>query len=405
MPVEVDPVWVTWCEACGWNRSARTRPASTAWWPRTRRRMVAKAAEQMYADVLAGTRRPRQRVPEIVLAVLSALVLAGYVAFAVVIGWTLVATHLWWRFPLGLFGLGILWSTFPRPARLPKDAREIEEADAPHLWQLVRSIAAEVGAPVPGRIVTDVQINAGVAAVGWRRRTVLIIGLPFWEAMSPQERVFVLGHELGHVAGAHLRKSLATTWALQVLLRTAHVLSPDAFELWKYRGRAKVAYDVANLVRRGLALPFLALALLLFRVDLRVSQRAEFDADLTAARIAGAQAGGQACDRLLDLDAMLVEVQSGVRRGEDPWELVAADRRPPAKELRRRYLINRSTKRGVDETHPATYLRRDVCLQLGAPMPAIEMTRAQVDAIQAELGPHRQAMRNDLRDLALTSRS
>jgi hypothetical protein len=102
---------------------------------------------------------------------------------------------------------------------------------------------------------------------------------------------------------------------------------------------------------------------------------------------------------------MLVEVQSGVRRGEDPWELVAADRRPPAKELRRRYLINRSTKRGVDETHPATYLRRDVCLQLGAPVPAIEMTRAQVDAIQSELGPHRQAMRNDLRDLALTRRS
>ncbi|WP_328822533.1 M48 family metalloprotease [Micromonospora rubida] len=71
----------------------------------------------------------------------------------------------------------------------------------------------------------DGALNAYATAVGPRRRRVLCLGLPLWGSLPAQERVALLGHELGHFVNGDPRRSLLTP-AFTMLGAAADLLRP-----------------------------------------------------------------------------------------------------------------------------------------------------------------------------------
>ncbi|MFF4154494.1 M48 family metallopeptidase [Streptomyces sp. NPDC001651] len=107
----------------------------------------------------------------------------------------------------GLVLLALAWLLAPRPGRLPEGWPALLRADAPELFALVDEVARSVGQSVHA-IAVDRNINAAVTTHGIRRRWLLVLGMPLWEILTPEERIALLGHELAHCANGDIRNGV-----------------------------------------------------------------------------------------------------------------------------------------------------------------------------------------------------
>jgi hypothetical protein len=114
----------------------------------------------------------------------------------------------------------------PRFGRVPKYATKVTPAEAPELYRLVGDVAAALSAPVPAVYVEEDVFNASASRVGLRRRPVLVLGLPLWNVLSAQQRVALLGHELGHFVNGDPRRGLLVQPAVGGLQRLDAWLVP-----------------------------------------------------------------------------------------------------------------------------------------------------------------------------------
>jgi hypothetical protein len=90
-----------------------------------------------------------------------------------------------------LVSIGVL--LFPRPRRLPAGAEVVERSVAPELYGVAERVAAGVGVRAPETVaVEDLSVGAEYVLVGWRRRPVLVIGLPLWLVLTARQRVVLL---------------------------------------------------------------------------------------------------------------------------------------------------------------------------------------------------------------------
>src|SRR6185436_4449759 len=112
----------------------------------------------------------------------------------------------------------------------------------------------------------------------------------------PQERVALLGHELGHFVNGDVRRGLITQAARTTLARVSYLLRPE-------RGHS-VTEMIVEFLGRIAAQLFLWLHLLLLWTSMRDSQRAEYRADELAARAAGTDAAIRMLDQFLFGDAL-----------------------------------------------------------------------------------------------------
>ncbi|MDH2427969.1 hypothetical protein [Sphaerisporangium sp. TRM90804] len=90
-----------------------------------------------------------------------------------------------------LLVIGVLLS--PRPRRLGGNAEVVERGSAPELYGVAERVAGAVGVRPPVAVaVEDLAIGAEYPLVGWRRRPVLVVGLPLWLVLSARQRVVLL---------------------------------------------------------------------------------------------------------------------------------------------------------------------------------------------------------------------
>jgi Peptidase family M48 len=397
------PEWVMWCVACDWNVAADQSPDPLTRRARLLRRTTARVGARTYRELLTGrSNGPQARLLRLLALALAAVVLGGLVTFAAVIAWDVVAGDDWWRWPVAALGLGLLWCLVPRPPRLPSGLLLVDRDRTPHLWNLIDRMAAELGTSSPSRLGISLELNASVQHEGWRRRSVLNIGLPLWEALGRDSRVMVLGHELGHLANRDLRRTGFVYAGRRVLTTTVSLLWPDFHDL-RRRGSKMDGFNfLANAVRRALALPFLALLWSLDRLQLSARQHGEYRADLAAAAFVGADHGAASLERLLGMPGVWVRAQSAVRRGEDPWVETAQPLAPPERELRRRLRADELTGHGTDTAHPPTYLRAELVRARADSEGTLTLTDAEWNLIEAELAPIRGAATKNYRDALLT---
>ena len=113
-----------------------------------------------------------------------------------------------------------LWVKFPAPEGVALTRREV-----PELFRMLDDVRKAIDGPKVHRVLLDGEANAGVVQVPRAAgllgsQNYLVLGLPYLEALSPEELRAVVAHELGHLSKRHGRfgsfvyRVRATWWQL-----------------------------------------------------------------------------------------------------------------------------------------------------------------------------------------------
>ncbi|MFD6180487.1 M48 family metallopeptidase [Streptomyces goshikiensis] len=411
-PVPVDEQYVAWCAECDWNVDPGAPDPEPGRIAAIRRRLARRHGEQLAAEMERGAgpeRRGRgaRKVLSLALAlavhaVTAALAVTG--VLLIVLGWETRVQPV-----VGVVLLAVVVVLRPRPVRLPKDAPLLHRADAPELFGLIDEVGAAIGTAGVHVVVVDPMANAAVTAYGLRGRRMLVLGLGLWEILSPQERVALLGHELGHFAHGDIRHGAITGGALRTLATWLYALAATPA-----RGPLDWFVNAVTFTPRWAVY---GLLVLLDQLTLRASQRAEYLADASAARVGSTAAALGLMDRLLITETVGVELRresvaaqtKGGRGGREArdraenglWERLAARIGVvPEREYERLRRVAALRGHSVDSTHPPTHLRRRA-VSAGAHAGQVEYGEARGAAVAAELAPARAELaRRVIRDHA-----
>jgi Zn-dependent protease with chaperone function len=252
----------------------------------------------------------------------------------------------------------VLGAVLPRSDRLPDDVVELGREEAPHTWRLVDEVSQRLGLRPPTVLGVDPHLNAWVSRTGWRHRATLVLGAPLWTLLDTQEKVALLGHELGHVRHGDTVGSVPVAAAFSVLSRVRGLLHAE--DIWWDGGSLGLFTPAINVLKWLLRLPVNGALILLWLCTARYSQRREYRADVAAARLSGPEAAGRLMMRLLGMEGTCVRVASAVRRGEGPWRALEEAAHVPERELERLVRVGAREGHQVDSMHPPTHLRLDL---------------------------------------------
>ncbi|MEV6816339.1 M48 family metallopeptidase [Micromonospora sp. NPDC051296] len=401
----VSPLGATpWCPSCEWNLEAydadRSQPVfGWVWLDRRAHRLGYRSTRQQF-DQLVG--RPigatGPGATPVLIAAASVLLLAGVAAIAIAGVWLTV-----WSFPSltilpGVALLGLAFVLRPRFGRLDPEMEVLTRQRAPELFALVDEVATALGTPAPQVIGVDGDFNAYAGQVGLRRRRVLCLGLPYWGSLGPQERVALLGHELGHFANGDPRRKLLTQPALRTLGEAADLLRP--MDTGHRGGILELFGALLSKVLLGTLSRLLAAAhLALVCLALRESQRAEYLADELSARAAGTDAATRLLDNALRIESMMLVVRRDSRAGHGPqqWRAETAagladatDRLPQLRQLSVR------EEASLLASHPPTGLRRRMLTSRSWHEPKVVLTEARLERLDQELAREYERIRRQI---------
>ncbi|WP_371484235.1 M48 family metalloprotease [Kitasatospora sp. NBC_00315] len=413
-PLETDERFPTWCPACEWGllpapeAEAHRTPDDRAHAERgarreeARRRAVRVRVESLYEATADGSAPTRDRtwLAAAAIAGLVHLVTFGLLAGSVL----LLCGGAWPMRILGAVGLVVTYGLRPRLGRVVRDETILRRCDAPALYALADRVSSAVGArPVDHIRVTD-EFNASFGRYGLRRRSVLVLGLPLWVSLGPQERVALLGHEFGHDVNGDHRRGLWLHSAVTALVEWHHLTRPDGdggsgagFTIGTVNVLVGMVHGLVHRVVR-------ALLVLLDRLTVRSGQGAEYRADALAAKVGSAAAVRGLLEVLLhpqSAETVLLRFRSMPRQGRgarsasrredvDLWARITAQIADvPPLERERRLRLSAREFEAVDATHPPTHLRLRLLGTRPAGEPTVVLTDQEAAAIENELAPAR----------------
>jgi heat shock protein HtpX len=184
---------------------------------------------------------------------------------------------------------------------------------------------------------------------------VVVLGLPLWAMVSPEQRLATLGHELGHLRGADGLQCRLEFTAEQILLRGLFILTPldrdelgddFAFLSWILTGLSRIV-----------AAPFSVLLWASGRLSAKHGQHREFLADRRSAEVVGSEAMISAlCE---DLSGTHTVAKSAVARGENPFEVLAARSAKGLDGLAPAAVQQAGWSHRADASHPPDALRME----------------------------------------------
>ncbi|GAA2114730.1 hypothetical protein GCM10009759_59210 [Kitasatospora saccharophila] len=416
-PVAPQERFPTWCPSCEWNLlppapsldglppRARRRAERAERREEERRQEVRARAEQVFRLVAEGGSDLRHgaSVGAFLLAglvhlVSLAVLLAGVLLVA---GWPLGG---WPARVLGVIALAVAFLLRPRLGR-PERSGVLTREAAPTLYGLVDLVSAELGTPKVESIVVTSAFNASFGVHGLRRHRQLEIGLPLWTVLTRQQRVALLGHEIGHCVNGDSRRGVWTGSAVNALSEWHALTAPSRDNETNANPVVALASSAANLLLGVLHLGVRALTVLMHRLHLRSGQAAEHRADLMAARLTSPRDVQDALRALFNahtLDAVLTRrralpraggraARAAAGAGPDLWETLAeAVRSVPPTEVERRVRLSEREVSATDSSHPPTYLRlRLLASAPPAERPPLVLDAGRAAAIEAELAPSR----------------
>jgi Zn-dependent protease with chaperone function len=394
-----------WCPRCEWNLDRyepdRRRPEfGWRWIDRRTHRVAYRLTRQQFTELAERTLdRPPLTLARIATVTASILLLAGVAALALTGTWLVFA----YDFPalsivLGVAMVGLAIALRPRFGRLDPLLEVLSRDRAPTLFRLIDEVATAVGTRSPDVIAIDAGFNAYATSVGLRRRRVLCLGLPLWGALAPQERVALLGHELGHFVNGDIRRGLLTQPAFTTLGSAADLFRP--VDTFSGPGAVGVVGEMlAKAMQWMLSRLLFGAHLLLVMVGLRDAQRAEYLADELAARAAGSAAVASLLDAFLATDVieMVVRREARAGRGAARWRQAAdearaavADRLPLLRQLSIRDDVS------LFATHPPAGLRTRMAEKREWRSPTVALTESRTEQIDAELAKDYERVRRTI---------
>ncbi|MBO0652960.1 M48 family metallopeptidase [Streptomyces triculaminicus] len=397
----VDDRFVTWCDACDWNVDPVEPELPPGRVEALRHRLSQHHGERLYAEAQAGSGGEDPEWsrwdPAGVAAQAIALLVHGVTLALAVGGILLIVQGSVVPLLLGVILLAVAFVLRPRFPGLPDDLPVLRRAQAPSLFHLIDGVAEAVGTRGVDAVVVEADANAGVRPYGFaRRRRALFLGLGLWEVLTPQQRVALLGHELGHYAHRDTRRGFLVRTALDCLLAWRYFLAPIA--------NPNIAERLANWLMAVGRYPVHGLLALLDHLTLRASQRAEYRADDLAAHAGSAAAAVGLMDRLLITDTVEDRLRresvrarsrsgrsgTGREAGQELWAALAEHvASVPEREYERRRRAGALRGHGVDSTHPPTHLRRQRLAAASQHPAAVLLGEERDEAVAAELADAR----------------
>ncbi|MCK5941844.1 MAG: M48 family metallopeptidase [Planctomycetes bacterium] len=175
----------------------------------------------------------------------------------------------------------VVWSVWPRRAKLDDPGVPLTREDQPRLWQLVESIAERCEQEPPRHIFLVPEINAFVGErngrLGFGGERIMGIGLPLLQVLTLPQVKSVIAHEFGHFHGGDTR------------------LGP-----FVYKTREAIGRTVQNFARTEslLGKPFEWYGTLFLRATFGISRAQEFAADALAVQLVGLEPAQTALRRV-----------------------------------------------------------------------------------------------------------
>ncbi|GAA2490539.1 M48 family metalloprotease [Winogradskya humida] len=385
-----------WCPACEWNLGRfepdRRRPElGWLWVDRATHRTAWRLTEREFAALVQRPLDARKWTAPRVLIMVVAVVLLLFVAALAVCGIWLIT----YDFPKltilpGVALLALAIALRPRLGGLPSEIHELPESS--ELAALVTHVAEAIGAPQPHIIGVDDSLGAYTTTIGLRRHRVLVLGLPLWSALTDQEKVALIGHELGHFANGDIRRGPLVHMALTTLGKLS--------ALTRESGTATTVLEiVVAAIQWFFSRIVFLLHLLVVWLGLRDSQRAEYLADELAARAAGTAAAATLFDTLLLHDSLetVITREARARRGLPAWKAAAAEARTssaPRLPLLRQ--LSRRDEVSLFASHPPTGMRAAMLQRRPAHPAAVTLTEPRSARIDTELDPIAEQIRREL---------
>jgi Zn-dependent protease with chaperone function len=287
-------------------------------------------------------------------------------------------------------GLGLILIALilrPRLGRLPKPARRLRREAAPTLYALVDRVAEAAGTPAPEFISIAFSYVTGTGRGGLFQRRYLTLGIPMWLVLEPEQKVALLGHEMGHFVNVGSNRSML----VQPALRTFSVLTDYTQfreSILQVGNRRKMnGFELLfRMVMRLVSTVFLLIHLGLAALGMRDMRRAEYLADGTAADVAGTDAlvGLQERMLLLPRIANVVGYNAETKRSLQWLGLASQIHANRHEDVP---MLGQATMRATSlwDEHPPLGLRLRMAKAWPAQKPKVELTAAESAAIDREL--------------------
>jgi Zn-dependent protease with chaperone function len=377
-----------WCERCDWNlESSTARTGDEGFFARHYVRLGERYGKMMLASLKSAQPedlRPRWTVRKGLAFLLASSV--HVLSLTLFLAGVFLFTR---RFPdvplmlLGALACAFAWLMRPKPGKVPvKDI--VSPKDFPALYGLVNEIVQKLGGRPINHIAVNEDFNAAYGVVGWRRVSVLWIGLPLWMALRPQERIALLSHEAAHGVNGDATRSFIVGSAL------------EALDEWLGLLRGPLAHAsvwdemLAGYLYWILSLPVAAVQSLLAQLLWLNKQQAEYFADYLAAKIAGTDAAVSTLQRLGCSD-YLDEVlnRNAYSTSQSGAYILGLFRQriaslPDREWQRLAHVAGREGAR-LDASHPPTAYRIDALSAHFAATPALIAEDGTMSAADAEL--------------------
>ncbi len=407
---ELDSRFSVWCPACDWNVDPLADSGDSGrGGARTEERQ-----ERILRRVLSrGTRKAWSCPPLWAAFVLATAVNLVTVALTVAGVWLVAAGANWPQRLAGGLALVLALVLRPRPGKMPKHA--VNRSAAPVLHALVDRVAAVTGIRRVDAIAVDQGYGSRCVRVGLRRRRVLVLGLPLWEVLTGDQRLALLGHDLGRSAGTGLSTAWIetaldglSTWAdvvrsspeadkARMEALDSHLFDAGATAMGRQNSTANMGAALAAPLQDALAQGALLLHRLLNRLSEQSGGLTEYRADEAAARTASSDSAEQLLRALLLRETALAALARTARGTTDIWpQLRDAVTSVPDTERERRLRVSRRRDSGT----PPVPLRLRHIRALNMERAAVDVSDEETRAIEAELEPTRALITAELRNAA-----
>jgi len=350
--------YITWCE-CGYNLHSKNEEKMKSRIDRLYEHLGEKSGQIIFNKMMNSSNvKPKISILN-GLALLIATIVHCFSIASFILGVYLLTFH-FTHFIFLFFGVvlvGIAWFTRPRVGKLEDDERVIPREEIPAIYAVINDLATSMGVKKIDGIVMNEKYNASITKIGWRRRTIVKIGVPYFASLTPEEQCSVMAHELGHFInkdltyGFYINTALSTLYEWYTLLNPVPTEQTFEFSLLDF---------VTNFLMKLLSqIPYFFYWLLLHLVW-NDSQVGEYLADYRAAQTCGSETVVKDLEKIHYADIYYhclskVSLLNGQSNVIDEFRKALSIM--PDREKKRYKLRCEQEKFQLDATHPPTVYR------------------------------------------------
>ena len=297
------------------------------------RRAYEHFAEKQNKELLEGLITAKDLRPGWTLPSLLAILLASVIHLGTLVilagSILLVVNSSGWIISiiLGFTGLGVVWIVRPRLYKWPTK-NILPRHKYPTLYGLVDQAADALKVKHISGIRINADINASIGFIGWKRRSMLTLGLPLWSILTDQEKLALVAHELAHRANQDGLRGWYVRSAANSVLYMFYLLAPGyhqrnvSYAIFRGSAMAELFSNwTMYLVSRFPLSVFFVMDLFFAQT----SRRQEYLADWLASTVAGSSATLGMLNRLQMtsvLENILRRAQMIVPTNPDEYQLL-----------------------------------------------------------------------------------